>query len=96
MHTFTANCTSGLKELLDLLYPDVENYQDPVVEKIGEWNFEPIVKAAADNDEKEVISLKLLDAPNPNNGSNNWAISPEKSATGGRADYLTRSQVSVA
>ena len=70
------------KGMLDLLYPDVDNYQDPVVEKIGEWNFEPIVKETVHEDENEIISSSLLDAPNPNNGSNNWAISPEKSTTG--------------
>ena len=32
------------KELLDLIYPDVDNYKDAVVDQPGVWDFEPLQK----------------------------------------------------
>ncbi len=72
------------KELLDLIYPDVDSYIDPVVDLPGGWGFTPITKRLDESKdtEKDVISMKLLDQPHRNNGSNNWAVGPERSATG--------------
>lgn len=70
------------KEILDLIYPDVDNYNDPVVDKVDAWDFIPIVKESQQTTPDELVAINLLQAPNPNNGSNNWAVGPSKSATG--------------
>lgn len=70
------------KELLDLIYPDVDNYQDPVVEKTNNWEFEAIVKSEVKSDLNEIVALNPVPGANPYNGSNNWAVSPSRSATG--------------
>jgi len=72
------------KEMMDLIYPDVDSYEDPVVDKTGQWKFEPITKEhiAANASNKESITFNLVAKPDPRNGSNNWAVGPEKSATG--------------
>lgn len=70
------------KELLNLIYPDVDNYDDPVVDRIDAWDFTPIVKENSDPLSDDLVAINLLPATNPNNGSNNWAIGPSKSATG--------------
>ncbi len=70
------------KELLDLIYPDVDNYDDPVVDKVGTWDFIPIVKESQQTAPDELVAINLLPESNPNNGSNNWAVGPSKSGTG--------------
>ena len=70
------------KALLDLIYPDVDNYQDPVIDKPNSWDFEPLVKGNQETDQNETVAMKLLPTPHPNNGSNNWAVGPSKSASG--------------
>lgn len=70
------------EELLDLIYPDVDNYNDPVVDRIDAWDFNPIVKENPAPSPDDLVAINLLPAPNPNNGSNNWAVGPSKSATG--------------
>lgn len=70
------------KELLDLIYPDVESYEDPVVEKINEWDFAPLVKENQSSQMNELVAIDLLEKASPNNGSNNWAVGSSKSATG--------------
>ncbi len=72
------------KEMLNLIYPDVDNYEDPVIDKVGKWDFEstenPIPEAAFIDE--RLVKIDRLPQYNPHNGSNNWAVSPEKSATG--------------
>lgn len=70
------------KELLDLIYPDVDNYNDPVVEKVGAWDFIPVEKEKQLSTADDLVAINLLPEPNPNNGSNNWAVGPSKSASG--------------
>ncbi|MCG8311546.1 MAG: penicillin acylase family protein [Cytophagales bacterium] len=70
------------KELLDLIYPDVENYKDAVVDQPNGWKFDPIVKHNKQKNINGPVSLNLQPKPSPSNGSNNWAIAPTKSATG--------------
>lgn len=71
------------KDVLDLIYPDIDNYKDAVVDQPGSWDFEPLVKENTSMHEtEEVIALNLLPQSHPNNGSNNWAVGPSKSATG--------------
>lgn len=72
------------KDMLDLIYPDVDNFQDPVVERPGGWDFTPIASSQTTNtpSQNTVSQFKPIDGHHPNNGSNNWAIAPGKSATG--------------
>lgn len=71
------------KETVDLLYPDYEAVGDPIVDKSSGWKFKPItldtVPLAVP---AELITASKLPPPHPNNGSNNWAVSGSKTATG--------------
>lgn len=69
-------------DLLDLIYPDVDNYDDPVVDRENSWDFKPIIKDNNEASINDLVAIDLVDSPNPNNGSNNWAVGPSKSATG--------------
>lgn len=71
------------KATLDLLYPDRELNTDAIVENSGGWKF-PVTKldsvplALPD----ELITIKKLPGSDPNVGSNNWAVSGTKTASG--------------
>ncbi|MBY0435434.1 MAG: penicillin acylase family protein [Cyclobacteriaceae bacterium] len=71
------------KETLDILYPDREPIGDPIVDNAGKWNFTPIkldsVPLALPN---ELVSLKPFEKSSPDIGSNNWAVSGTKTASG--------------
>lgn len=71
------------KETLDLLYPDREPKTDPIVDNTGNWKFNPIkldsIPMAVPD---EYISMKKLPGSDPTTGSNNWAVSGSKTATG--------------
>ncbi len=71
------------KGTLDILYPDREPVGDPIVDNAGKWNFKPVkldsVPMALPD---ELISLKPLEQSPPDVGSNNWAVSGTKTATG--------------
>jgi penicillin amidase len=69
------------KEMLDLIYPDVDCWDDPVVEKPNDWGFEPITEGDKAVNNTGLTRLKPLPSANTNNGSNNWAVGPGKSAT---------------
>lgn len=71
------------KENFDLLFPDFFDQTDPVIPSETDWSFidvpqtpKPISQAVLDTI-KETIAK-----PHPDNGSNNWAVSGAKSATG--------------
>ena len=72
------------REMLDLIYPDVDNYSDPVVENNGNWGFDTMARSTSEtqSSKPDVVSITPLEAHNPNNGSNNWAVGPDKSTTG--------------
>ena len=71
------------RETFDILYPDYENSTDPIVEKPGNWNFEPVIRELADDGSvSELIDRELVPQPNPNNGSNNWAVGSSKTKSG--------------
>ncbi|MFZ2905767.1 MAG: penicillin acylase family protein [Cyclobacteriaceae bacterium] len=71
------------KETLDLLYPDREPATDPIVDNAGNWKFNPIkldsVPLALPD---ELIKIDKLPGADPTTGSNNWAVSGSKTATG--------------
>ncbi len=71
------------KETLDILYPDQEPVGDPIVDNTGKWTFTPVSLdktplALPD----QLISLKPFEKSPPDVGSNNWAVSGSKTATG--------------
>jgi penicillin amidase len=72
------------KETVDLLFPDREPGTDAIVETPGGWNFEPIrLDSIAPALPDELISLQKLPGADPTTtGSNNWALSGSKTATG--------------
>jgi penicillin G amidase len=76
------------KEYTDLLYPDDEGMGDPIVDNPEGWNFKPVtfdtVPLAVPGEyvPKEVIKVKRRPASDPTTGSNNWAVSGTKTATG--------------
>jgi penicillin G amidase len=71
------------KEVVDLLYPDNEEPGDPIVDNPGGWNFKPIsIDTVALAMPTELIKLRKLPGPDPTTGSNNWAVSGNKTATG--------------
>lgn len=71
------------KEMVDILYPDNEKTGDPIVERPGQWDFQPItldnIPLALPD---ELVEIKRLVASDPNTGSNNWAVSGSKTYTG--------------
>jgi penicillin amidase len=72
------------KELLDLIYPDIDNVEDPIVDRTGAWGFTALTTRSEDieGSADAPVSIDPLPQPSVNNGSNNWAVGPEKSATG--------------
>jgi penicillin amidase len=72
------------KAIVDVLYPDRDTPEDPIVSKPGEWNFRSILSDTlpmAWPEELIKLTNKLPD-PDPNTGSNNWAVSGAKTSTG--------------
>ncbi|HRI80631.1 MAG TPA: penicillin acylase family protein, partial [Cyclobacteriaceae bacterium] len=71
------------KTTLDVLYPDHEPVGDPIVDNTGKWNFKPVhldsVPLALPS---ELITLKPFEQSPPDVGSNNWAVSGSKTASG--------------
>ena len=79
--------TNALKlfghELFDQLYPDIDTPVDPIVDNPNGWTFEPIRKQDVDSNALvELITNPLVPQPDPMNGSNNWAVSGSKTASG--------------
>lgn len=71
------------KETIDLLYPDREPTEDPIVDNPGGWKFNPVkldtIPLALPD---ELIAIDKLPGSDPTTGSNNWAVSGSRSATG--------------
>lgn len=71
------------KENFDLLFPDFFDITDPVIPKETDWSFIDVPQTPNPNTTAVLDSVaETIDQPNPDNGSNNWAVSGEKSATG--------------
>lgn len=75
------------KEDFDLIYPDFPKGIDPVVPIGADFTFEPV--ATRDKDEDVTQNAlgtypadMLYPKPDPSNGSNNWALAGEKTASG--------------
>lgn len=72
------------KKRFDLLYPDFFDINDPVIPNGTDWNhLENTVKIPVPSTEMTLDYFKeTIEKPHPDNGSNNWAVSPEKSYSG--------------
>lgn len=73
------------KETVDLLYPDrEEKLGDPIVDNTGKWNFKPITLESVPSAlPKDLIAINGKIPPtDPTVGSNNWAVSGSKTASG--------------
>jgi penicillin amidase len=71
------------KETLDLLFPDNEHVGDPIVDNPNGWNFKPIsLDKVAPALPKDFVQINQLEKPPPDIGSNNWAVSGSKTASG--------------
>ena len=82
---FTNTLKKFGKERFDMLFPDFYDIIDPVIPKETDWSFIDTEMTQIPDSElpKDSVSIsKLMEKPHPNNGSNNWAISPKKSTSG--------------
>ena len=71
------------KERFDLLFPDFFDITDPIIPKETDWSFIDVPQTPNPGSEKMLDSIaETIDKPNPDNGSNNWAISGDKSYSG--------------
>ena len=67
----------------DLLFPDFFDMTDPVIPKETDWSFIDVPQSKRPKNFVVLDTLKEnLPQPHPDNGSNNWAISGAKSASG--------------
>lgn len=73
---------------VDLLYPDKEGVGDPIVDNPGKWDFEPLsldtipLAVPGAYQPQEIIKIRRKPKADPTVGSNNWAVSGSKTATG--------------
>jgi len=71
------------KETIDLLYPDREDVGDPVVDNAGNWKFKPLTIDSFPLAVPEgLTSVRRVDKPDKDVGSNNWALHGSKTRTG--------------
>jgi penicillin amidase len=71
------------KATLDILYPDQEPVGDPIVDNAGKWKFKPVsLDGIPPALPSELIALTPIEKSPPDVGSNNWAVSGSKTATG--------------
>jgi penicillin amidase len=72
------------KEMVDLLYPDRDTEEDPIVSKPGNWKFKPVLSDTLPFAvPEELVKLNhKIPAQDPTTGSNNWAVSGSKTASG--------------
>ena len=71
------------KERFDLLFPDFFDITDPIIPKDTDWSYIDVPQTPAPYSEPVLDSIvETIDKPDPNYGSNNWAVSGEKSTSG--------------
>ncbi|MCH7409692.1 penicillin acylase family protein [Belliella sp. DSM 111904] len=72
------------KDLFEKLYPLFPEESDPVIESTHLWDFEPIAVEQPEDLQypSDSILLQALPQPTPGTGSNNWAVSGSKTASG--------------
>ncbi|GGG35987.1 penicillin acylase family protein [Bizionia arctica] len=71
------------KERFDLLFPDFFDVNDPIIPKETDWSYIETAITETPKSELPLDSIaETMEKPHPNNGSNNWAISGDKSYSG--------------
>ncbi len=71
------------KDNFELLFPDFFDITDPVIPKETDWSFIDVAQTPLPNSQAVLDTItETISKPHPDNGSNNWAISGTKSATG--------------
>ena len=71
------------KERFDLLFPDFFDVNDPIIPKEKDWSFIDVEITKTPDGELPLDSIsETMEKPHPNNGSNNWAVAPNKSYSG--------------
>ncbi|WP_298901614.1 penicillin acylase family protein [uncultured Psychroserpens sp.] len=71
------------QERFDLLFPDFFDVNDPVIPKDTDWSFIDTEMTKAPQGDIPLDTIReTIAKPHPDNGSNNWAVSSEKSVTG--------------
>lgn len=73
------------QELFEFLYPEQNPKQSPIIPKSVAWNFDSLlVEQPQENSDQlsDIFNTPEIPLPSEFLGSNNWAVSPEKSATG--------------
>jgi penicillin amidase len=71
------------KERFDLLYPDFFDVNDPIIPKETDWSYIDTPITETPQSELPLDSIaETMEKPDPDNGSNNWAISGENSYSG--------------
>jgi penicillin amidase len=71
------------EENFNLLFPDFFDSTDPVIPKTTDWSFIDVPQTALPESQVVLDTIaETIEKPDPDNGSNNWAVSKEKSATG--------------
>lgn len=71
------------EENFNLLYPDFFDITDPVIPKETDWSFIDVSQTPLPGSQVVLDTIvETIAKPNPDNGSNNWAVSGAKSATG--------------
>jgi penicillin amidase len=71
------------KERYDLLFPDFFDNTDPIIPKETDWSHIDVPQTPAPHSEPVLDSIaETIDKPDPDYGSNNWAVSGDKSYSG--------------
>lgn len=71
------------KERFDLLFPDFFDITEPIIPKETDWSYIDVPQTPVPVSETVLDSIaETIDKPDPNYGSNNWAVSGEKSYSG--------------
>ncbi|WP_420386035.1 penicillin acylase family protein [Roseivirga sp.] len=71
------------RERFDFIYPDFFDVNDPVIPSDRDWSdWEVSRPEAPEGDFPFDYIDDVMDKPHPDNGSNNWAVGPEKSYSG--------------
>ncbi|WP_179351933.1 penicillin acylase family protein [Winogradskyella vidalii] len=71
------------QERFDLLFPEFFDKTDPIIPKETDWSFIDVPQTENPFNTPVLDSIsETIDKPDPNYGSNNWAVSKQKSTSG--------------
>ncbi|WP_350285821.1 penicillin acylase family protein [uncultured Croceitalea sp.] len=71
------------EENFNLLFPDFFDSTDPVIPKDTDWSYIDVPQTKLPESQAVLDTIaETIEKPHPDNGSNNWAVSAEKSVTG--------------